>query len=574
MSFARDTHGRQGIGVTQPQSGTDYPLVLPSVDVRYLLADFWLSFDQPSDYYDGAAFRLPFRIYWMSGFGTVPPDFPIPSQDSQGSWSSICEGASGSLSGGVSIAALDCMPLPKHDHDIIVVDADDRIVFDSTQPLITHEARDWGDRLKIVVWRHPTDQFVSLVYHTAWSPNDFPEPREYSSYFFPSAAVLDERAVERLPKRVRSLTVVLDNLRKTPVNFAAGYNMNLVAEETSEPTGKRRTTRVTFNASPGAGLGVFPDCTPETLNITGVNGVNPTKNGDFFLSATDCYWIRQPTRVVAVERRLTFPEIGLSPGNIPTPGLPDVLAGTTKDAAGWPNDDDPRYAHLQFGSDCDPCCDCPDYVAIAQYMNKTRDVYQRVGKKLEGTRDLYHMNRERWLASLDCMNRRPLRLRLLPQLCPFLDVAVQLCNQIGECLVDVELKVVFTTSPENGVGAVVPGFTFITGARTRPGGTAAVTDRYQMGGDWPEYTAFFDTVQPGQSVFARFRLKFANCGLDGTTPYAVTGVLTATEKGEPLQVSDGALPPTLVAATAAETRTLDCPGRDNTVNYLACACEK
>lgn len=574
MSFTRDAHGRQGIGVTQPQSGTDYPLVTPSADVRYLLADFWMSFDQPSDYYDGAPFRLPFRIYWLSGFGTVPPDFPIPVQDNTGSWSSVCASSS-SMSSSMSITTLDCLPLPKHDHDIIVVDADDRVVFDSTSdPLITHEARDWGDRLKIVVWRHPTDQFVSLVYHTAWNPNDFPEPREYSTYFFPNAATLDERAVERLPKRLRSLTVVLDNLRKTAVNFVAGYNMNLVTGETLEPTGKRRSTKVTFNAAPGAGLGVFPDCTPDTLKLNAVNGVKPTTHGDFFLAATDCYWIRQPTRVVAVNRRMTFPEIGLSPGNIPTLGMPDTLAGTTKAAAGWPNNDDPRYAHLQFGSDCEPCCDCPDYVAVAQYMNRVRDTYQTTGKKLEGARDLYHMNRERWLASLDCVNQRPLRLRLLPQLCPFLDVAVQLCNQTGACLVDVELKVGFTTSPVGGTGVIVPGFTFITGARTKTGGTAGVTDRYQMGGDWPEYTAFFDTVQPGQSVYARFRLRFDNCGMDGSIPYAVTGNLSATVQGAPLQVSDGEIPPNLVDASATETQTLDCPGRDNTVNYLACACEK
>ena len=569
----RNTYGRQGIGVAQPQSGVDFPLVEPTEDVRYLLADLHISFDQPSDYSDLPAFKLPFRIYWLSGFGTEEPDFPIPTVDGDGSWSSICVSRESSLSSEGSVTIHECMPIPKNGHDIIIVDHDGRTVFDSTHPDVSYETRTWTDRLRVVVWRHTTDQVVSLVYHTSWNPNDWPDPKDYPSYFFPAKAVLDERVVARLPKRVRSLIVVLDNLRKTAVEFVAGYNMRIDADPTQEPDGKRRHTRVTFNASAGAGLGIFPDCTPDILQVGQVNGVSPTEHGDFFLSATDCYWVRQPTRVTSMNPLVTMPQIKLTPGSIPTAELPDPLAGTTKDAGGWPHNDDPRYAHLQIGNDCEPCCDCPDYVATAKYMNKVRDRYQSLGKQFEGVRDMYHLNRERWLASAECLQRRPLRLRLLPQLCPFLDVSIQYCNQGGACLNNVELTVDFETSPAGGTASELPGFTFITGARRITGRTSPATDRYELAGVWPSLRAFFDTVQPNQSVHSRFRLQFDDCGMAGAVAFAVTARLTAKIDGVDLKITD-AETGDLVQAAVTDTQTLACPPIDNSLNLMACACDR
>lgn len=587
--FDIHVRGRQGIGVSQPQAGIDYPLVRPTEDVRYLIADLYLSFDQPSDY-DAriAPFELPFRIHWLGGFGCVPPDFPIPGFDSSlSSYSSVCSSIASSMSSNSSMELLECLPIQKHPHDIIIVDANGRTVFDSTDADITHEARDWGDRLRVVTWRHPTDATLSLVYHTAWNPNDFPEPRNYPSYFFPEGATLDERSIEKLPKRLRSLTVILDNLRRTPVDFVAGYNMLLETGATSEVDGERRSTRVTFNATPGAGLGVFPGCEPEPLVIRRINGVGPTDEGDFYLSATDCYWVRQPTRVVSENPRETIPQIELPPGNVPTAGLPDPLAGTAKNLLGWPTNDDPRYAHLQIGNDCDPCCDCPDYVATAQYMNRTRNAYHAIGVDFESYRDIYHENRERWLLAACCFERRPLRIRLLPQICPFLDVAIQFCNQEDECRLGLELSVTFSTSPNGGRGIEVPGYTFITGASSRPGRTSPRTERYQMSGEWPTFSAYWDVVQPGQSVNARFRLKFSDCGFGSVSssaamggpiepvPLAVTGCLQGTISGEPIMIPVCDSLPETEEAVVCETQTLNCPPDDtSTTNLLICACDK
>lgn len=536
-------HGRVGIGVAQPQSGYDYPLISPSPDVRHLLADFYIAFDQPSDYGDAPPFDLPFRIKWLYGFGYLPQG-PDPED---------------------SLSA-DGQPVPAHNHDIIIVDKHDVVVFDSTQDSVTYTTRAWTPWLRIVSWRHSTDQVVNVVYHTAWAPHDSVEPQHYPGYFFPENAVLDERTIERLPKRVRSLRVVLDNLRGGPVNLAAGYNMRLAVESPETVAGGRFATRIVFNAVPGAGLGIFPDCISEPLAVRKFNGAMATDDGNFFMTAQGCYWVRQPTRVINTDPRTVVPEVNMVPGSIPTPGLPSPDAGTSKNAPGWPLNDSPTYAHLQFGNDCGPCCDCDDYVSVARYMNRTRDRYVSLGGVIEEIRDEYHGNRERWLNSLDCRQQHPLRIRMLAQRCPVMDVALQFCNQTSECLRDVELIATFETSPDGGDAIEVPGYTFITAAQSTAGRTSPATDRYQMDGEWPEFKAFFDSIHPGQSVSVRFRMEFANCGMSGAAAYAITGCLSATIDGVEVQ------------AEACETRTLNCPMQEGVFSRLpaagpGCPCE-
>lgn len=537
------SYGRQGIGVAQPQSGIDYPLVLPSDDVRDLLADFNLSYDHPVDEDE---FRPPFRVQWLFGLGSLAPTDPIGPDE----------------------------PVPQHGHDIIVIDRDDRVVFDSTQAGTVYASRDWTPRLRIVTWQQAsTGLAASLVYHTAWGPNDV--PRQYPIYFYPEDAVLDPRAVTRTPNRLRSLTAVLDSLRGHS-ELLAGYNIRIDVEHQTAAPGRRDVTRLTFHATPGSGLGIFPDCTPLPLTINRINGVGPTDEGSFFFIANDCYWVRQPTRVIGTNPRRTQPETSLVPGNIPTPGLPSPDAGTSKMVPGWPPNDHPGYAHLQFGNDCEPCCDCDDYVDAAVYLNRTRNKYAALGTQISASRNLYHDNRQRWLNSANCRLDRSLRVKLLAQFCPYLDVALQFCNQSEQCQTNIELSVALETSPAGGFGVEVPGFTFITGSNRVMGQTTPATSRYQMGGTWPTYTAFFDAVHPGQSAYVRFRLKFDDCGVSGglTSPLAVTGCLTATSNGEPIRV---VTPEGVVSEnpmSSCDTQTLNCPmAPEATYNPFSCACD-
>jgi len=63
LEFKESQFGRQATGVGQPYTGLNYPLILPSEDVRYLLSDFYISFDQPSDYGPEPEFERPFYIF-------------------------------------------------------------------------------------------------------------------------------------------------------------------------------------------------------------------------------------------------------------------------------------------------------------------------------------------------------------------------------------------------------------------------------------------------------------------------------------------------------------------------------
>lgn len=84
------------------------------------------------------------------------------------------------------------------------------------------------------------------------------------------------------------------------------------------------------------------------------------------------------------------------------------------------------------------------------------------------------------------------------------------------------------------------------------------------------------TVQPGQSVSARFRLMFDDCGvsttLGPTTPFAVTVCATGTSNGSPITVPSG---DSVVPAEVCASAVLNCPPPPGFVtNLLTCACEK
>ncbi len=535
-AFLYDDHGREGIGVVQPNSGTDYPLVTPSEDVRYLLADFYLE-------YQGDYVR-PFHIAYLRGLGCedseAPEDLPHDG------------------------------PFP-HAADVVVVDDVGTIVFDSRDAIYDEDfaphsgfnARDWGPRLRIYEW-HTENAVARLTAHTAWSHDD-PEPRNYPFHLVPESAVLDERSLLRLPSRVNSLQVVLNNLSRTGVLFTPGHNMKITHLGTVTEPGGRFREQIRFDATPGAGLGIFPGCSSEPLVIRRVNNIPPTDGGDFYVAATDCYYARQPTLIVDAEPRRSYPSVLLPPYNTLDLDLPDPLAGLSTAAAGWPQSKE--YGHLQLGNDCDPCCKCEDYVALGNYINTVGGQYRELGNEAQALRTIYHANRDRFLNSRDCFHRRPLRIFIQPQICPFVDVALQFCNQTGECVEDIVLSVEFSVVPD-AVGMEVPGYSFLTGAQKKTGRRTSLTEHSQMAGSWPTFQAQLDSVDNGASGSVKFRLEFPDC----FTPYILTGRLTGTIKGQPIMVESEDVPGEMVPAEAEETKTLNCPpgGSGETFNGNIC----
>lgn len=510
--FSYTPDGRRGLGVNQPQGGMDYPLVDPSADVQYLLADFHIAYDDQTH-----VIQHPLKIKWLYGVGCTPASKPT--------WA----------------------PTPTHTADVLVVDANNVVVFDSTQAT-TFNSWCWGlsktancadtHPYQIYEWRD-TRTTCQLVAYKTWpllgDNNDVDVPRNYSQHLAPVNAVLDERAVYKKPKRVtsfiliRSRTNPLLNVQMTQptAEFASGYNMQIAAEADAG-TGLRRANTVEFNAQPGAGLGRFVNCGDTPVVITSLNGLT---GPDVILDAHDCLWVRPP---------LTY----IPTGSGPLPNLPNSQTGVLRRV------NVNGHATQQIGSDCKtPCCTCDDYVDLALYMNSTRDRYKNIGSSAGVVLTAHSENVERWLEQRTCRQSRPLKGCMTPQRCPYMDVVVQYCNLCEACVQDAVLNIEFD-APNAAV--IACGYTSISNSRAGSGA-------YRINGEWPSFTAPLGQVDAGNSVSVTFRLEFEN---PQPTPVKLT--LTGTTANGPIVAgctNEGS------PFAAVLTKQLRCSESGTTVQY-------
>jgi hypothetical protein len=470
--FVTSPEGRRGIGVIQPQSGLDYPFVAPSEDVRYLLADFYLAYDDPGLYRESVPVaQHPLRVKWLYGVGC--------SSASRPAWA----------------------PVPTHAADILIVDANDQTVFDSTKLVPTggdntyqqFQKRDWGTNYDIYEWIG-NDAVCRIVVYKTWPAGNDPPPVNWPLHLAPENAVLDERAVTKMPKRLRTLKVksgplTLGPLRRTAVVFGAGNNMRIMPAENT--AGTRKETQITFDAIPGAGLGKFGDCTTDsTTPIYAINGARANEYGDLTLTAGDCIWIRRPTTLVA-----------------PNTVTPVYAAGT---------------AVIAIGSNCPACCSCADYSETALYMNRVRNRYKKIGARTHETKLLHENNIERWLTQRDCRLQKPLRAILTPQACPLIDVVLMFCNQCQQCATAVTMTATLSVYPA-ATAEIVPGYTrlYAPGVNGKP---------FTVEGEWPVFSAKLPPIDVGNSAYVRFRLRFT----PRTYPYAVDINVTGDNAGMPI----------------------------------------
>jgi hypothetical protein len=352
-----------------------------------------------------------------------------------------------------------------------------------------------------------------LVVYKTWPPSFEIAPKNWPTHIVPEHAVLDERAVYKMPRRVKSLKVVSDNVvvgsvRRAGAVLTTGYNMRIEAAAAAA-NNLRNNTNITLHAEPGAGVGKYDDCPEEgPLPILRINGAAPNQYGDLTLSGPDCIWIRQPTTV----------------------------------ADGWATPT--RYgnaATLMVGSNCLPCCDCPDYVETGLYMNRVARRYATVGKRAHQVKLLHENNIDRWAEQRECRLVRPVRVQLVPQNCPLMDVVIMYCNQCQQCADKVELTVDFHTFPPEASATVECGYTFLY-APGIPG------REIKLFGAYPTFTAILPPVDVGNSAYVKFRLRFS----PRTYPVAVTATLTGAKDGSVIRAGcEDDDPPAEAVATDA-----------------------
>ena len=492
--------GGLGIGVVQPQSGLDYPFVAPGIgtqtstiaDVENLFADFYLSYDDDGYYSATPKVKNPLRIYWLYGFGDDPD------------WTA-------------GVTPTIPTPTPTHSADLIVVDADNNVVFDTTEADYFSE-RVWGTYYTLYEWQKttkPGEKICRAIKYNSAHTNIVLPPRP--TQYCPSNAVLDERTIEKIPKRVKAMRVQLGDCVtpwfKNKISFVNGHNTEIEIG-TEETLNFRRTTEIQFSADAGSGKGVYGLCeisgtcsddnptnvcppgTDPVVNICNpgdgeeiksINGAAPDINGNLFLNANDCLWARKPAAYTGS-----------------TPHDYAIVGGVQKRAV------------MALGADCAPCCACEDYLEAAKYMTRLGQYYQMIGGRVNEIRTIHDENIARWEQQRDCRNRKPFELLLVPQPCPCMDVVLFYCNHCTTCAENAELTVEFSASPSNLNVAIDEKYTSIVyGGRSGSG---------VINGGWPVFSVNFPTVEPGASVYAKFRLCFCP-----KYPYAIKGVLTGSK---------------------------------------------
>lgn len=515
IEFAAPVNSRQGIGVVQPESGLDYPFVAPSADIQYAVADFYFSYDDPSDYIAGAReAKLPLRLLLLT-------DAP----------------------------------------NIKIVDADAHVIFDTTRQIAGEDIYsrtptvEWGN-YKIYEWAYNA---ADIDDHLAALRTDYPDlvkgvcrivlygDWEQPASLSPQNAVLDARAVYRLPARLLSLQTrncnSLSARYRGNFKFKNGFNTNIAAA-TQTSANFRLSTAVTFTAAAGSGTGKFRTCAEDIIidcqptsdpppgrPITHINGVGPSPTGDFLISAAGCNWVRRPV---------------------------DYIDGVAH-----------ARDEQQIGGDCPPCCTCPEYVDTALYMNLEANKYQLIGLRASAVRAKHQENIDRWNNQRACSLMHPLTLLMEAQRCPYIDIIAILCNSCTECFSATRLHIAIT-KPSSLSMATVAGFTAIVAPGAR-GKTVQLTQTTSG------YSVSLPPLPVGESAYVKFRLNFTQLGLPENStnfrargPQLIAATLTATiaRSGAALLVNCGGLvdglSPEPASATASQTLHCNAAGQTDT----------
>jgi hypothetical protein len=517
--FAYDAKSRRGIGVIQPQSGLNYPFVAPSNDIEYLLADFYLSYDD-EHYYNPVKTHIehPLRIKYLYGFGCVENEQP------------------------------GNFPEPKNVADIVIVDANNHVVLDTTAPdiAVICAVKDNNIVYTTVEWQTKT-AVCRVIAYKKW-PNDDngvtddDTEREYNIYLTPKNAILDERTIEKVPKHVRAMRVqngdCVTPWFKEKVSLVNGHNTELVMGDTATEN-LRRTTSITFSAVAGSGAGQYGLCatgicvedTPTNVcppgkdpvidictpvvgeEIKAINGAKPDDAGNIFLTASDCLWVRKPAAYTA--------------------GVPHNYANVNNER---------KRSVMAVGADCAPCCACADYLESAKYMTNLGVYYRDIGNRVTEIKLIHEDNINRWDQQRECRDRRPLELLLIQQPCPCMDVVLFYCNHCETCAENVVLTVNFTSTPAPAGAALDVKYTKMVADNRSNAATVS--------GGWPVFSVKFPTVAAGASVYSQFRLCFCP-----QYPYAIKGTLTGIKRGGAILAGCG---PTAPPASIEASQILDC----------------
>lgn len=393
------TRGRQPIAVDQPTGGgSNYPFSRPSDDIKQLIGDLFVSFDDLDD-----LIEFPIRVAWMAGFGSI------------------------------AVSPITGYPSQVNSHDMLLLDANDVVVFNSTHAN-KFTSSVWDNRLLVLEWTVDDVNILRCVKHVAWTAEDFisGQYRQYDNHIVPDNGLLSIECCYKLPKRVTSIQVGLTSFRGSSVSIQEGYNIGLTQPQTISPidgssinlgltsiqkplvVGSRKSTKVQISAEPGSGLGAFPGCVSTARDIKTINRVASNSFQNFTFDSSGCIRLQRVVSLTSAEPR----EFGYG-----------ALSLSSTEAR----------AAIELHNNCKPCCDCLYFARTYQGLKRQWFLYRAIGVNAENVRDTYKNNVDRWLTQKNIRESDTLRNLIQSDGECKVSWGVAHCNASKCCLVNVTL---------------------------------------------------------------------------------------------------------------------------------------
>lgn len=457
-----------------------YPFVNPSADVRDLIVDVALTISA-TDYAPplrlGWVGGLDSRIGWNSLLPVKPP--PDPATEPP-------------------LASLAAIPdfVATHAADVVVYDADDHIVFDSTTAE-DYSSGEYGPYLHSHRWR-TADGVMRLTQRVRFPTRDavFRVP----STIKPRNAILVERVSAIASRRLAGISIPSGSVvgGSGLIETIGGWNVALSGAPA--PAGPiLPTATLTVSAEPGSGMGRPPAETPAVQPIRDLAGGLAGGGGDLRARGDGCVHVGPEVAIVDGEALLT-------------PGV------------------------LRVEGHCKPCCRCEEFAAAALALVRLWNQLQSAAASSEASRDQLAAGIARWSQLLEPTQGMVVfeSFDAVLHSGRYLDVVVQACYSGSTCVNG--FNIAFTAAvlgpPPGAVVVAVDESSVTMTTVCGRSESVAINQLYPPPnvnklravvspvGSFVEFQAFWPQVQPRSSVELRFRLEFA--GLDSRTPTTVS----------------------------------------------------
>lgn len=373
-------NGRYAVGRNQGKLVVDYPLVQPSADVHFLIADMWAVFNGRL-FNSNHTLAQGYKLSWVYGFGDAinPAGNPIGLVNRHAKDIALSTTADQLVLSTASTSLL--RPIPE-----LVVFSDEIL----------------DDRLSVARWRAHGCFDIGIIYHTAWNTERVPAPRSYYRSFVPASARLFSSVVvwEHSP----TMFVKLASGQLTAVQgLTPGSNMVPTLDVQAQ------AAYATLTAEAGSGTGQATDCGEAVPGIYTINKIPADTYGRFAVKANSCTAVDQP-------------------GYLP-------YLGSFDDAL-----EDVPTNQLMLGNDCKQCCDCSDYESASSQLSAVSDRYANSGEQAADIRKRYLAVLARWEAAVACATK-PVTLVHQPQysVCPQIAFVSRVYNRTANDWLNVTL---------------------------------------------------------------------------------------------------------------------------------------